>query len=131
MDSDEPGFGGLSGEQIPRLPEGTASLQWSYLFDIHEDWYGIYGGGIRYTDGYYSSYSQSISQVNVEIDSRTLADMSLAFTNDDIRITLYATNLFDSRALIDRSDVILAGAIDSTGVFERPRTLGVSLNYAF
>ena len=131
LDEDEPGFGGVEGENIPGLPEWTASVQWNYTFDLFDAWYGELSGGVRYTDEFHSTFSQSVSQLDVVVDARTLADISLTLSDDDIRISLYVTNLFDKKALTDRSDIILGNAVDSTGTFERPRTIGASINYSF
>lgn len=132
LNSDEPGFGGVADEQVPNLPEWTASLRWNYGFALPGEWQGTFSGGVRYIGKSYSAYGASVSNVRVEVDNRTLTDVNLSANYRNYTLGLYATNLFDERALNDRTDQIVGpGVVNSTGTFERPRTLGVNLRYDF
>lgn len=132
LNADEPGFGGVEGEQLPNLPKWTGSLQTTYSFDVFDDWSGVVGGGLRYTGSAVSSFRNSISIVPVEVDSRVLADVNLSVTNGKVTVGLYATNLFNKNALLNRRDNLLSdGSTASTGVFERPRTIGANVKVDF
>ncbi|GAB3282335.1 TonB-dependent receptor [Parahaliea aestuarii] len=132
LNDDEPGLGGVDGEQVPNLPEWTASLRWNYDFPLMGDWRGTFSGGVRYTGEYESAYSQSTTNQAVKVDSRTLTDVNLSVNYENYTVGVYATNLFDERALNSRTDQIAGpGVFNSTGVFERPRTIGVNLRYDF
>jgi iron complex outermembrane recepter protein len=132
LNDDEPGLGGVDGEQVPNLPEWTASLRWDYRFDLFGEWQGNFSGGVRYVGEFESAYSLSPSSKAVTVDNRTLADINLSANHSHYTVGLYATNLFDERALNSRSDLIAGADIyNSTGVFERPRTIGVNLRYEF
>lgn len=132
LDEDEPGIQGLEGENVPNLPNWKGSLQWNYVFDVSGDWSGTFGGGIRYIGGFDSAFRQSATQLSVPIDGRTFADINVGVSNGTVHLGLYATNLFDNRALLSRDNTILGGAVPApTGIFERPRTIGANVRVDF
>lgn len=132
VNSDEPGIGAVEGEFLPNLPDWQGSIQWNYAFDVSGEWTGHFGGGVRYTAGSASALSGATSVLNVPIESRTFADLNLTVSNGAVHVGLYATNLFDSRALLTRTDNFLGGAVtNSTGIFERPRTIGANVKVDF
>ncbi|WP_417464850.1 TonB-dependent receptor [Kordiimonas sp.] len=132
LNEDEPGFGGIKGEQLPDLPKWKLSLLADYMFDVTDTWAGNAGFGVRYTGKFMSSYGASTSTYPVEVEARTLVDAHVSFTNDNVTFGLYATNLFNERALQGRSDTILGGgSSDSNGIFERPRTIGANVKVDF
>jgi len=132
LNADEPGFGGVEGEQIPNLPKWTGSMQASYMFDLTDAWSGVLGGGLRYTGSAMSTYGNSLSTKAVEVEDRVLADLNLSVSNGDVTIGLYAKNLFNKRGLLNRNDDLLSnGSTISTGVFERPRTIGANIKVDF
>ncbi len=132
LDEDEPGIQGEEGENVPNLPNWKGSLQWNYTFDVSGNWSGSFGGGIRYIGGFNSAFRQSVTQLSVPVDGRTFADVNIGISNGNVHLGLYATNLFDNRALLSRFDEILGGAVPApTGVFERPRTIGANIRVDF
>ena len=132
VNSDEPGIGAVEGEFLPNLPDWQGSVQWSYTFNISGEWTGAFGGGVRYTAGFASALSGATSVLNVPIERRTFADLNLTVSNGFVHVGLYATNLFDNRALLSRTDNFIGGAVtNSTGIFERPRTLGANVKVDF
>lgn len=132
LNSDEPGFGGVEGEQIPDLPKWKGSILADYMFDVTDSWSGNAGFGVRYTGKFMSSYGASTSTYPVEVEARTLVDANLSFTNGNVTLGLYATNLFNKRAMQGRTDNILGGgSSDSTAIFERPRTVGANIKVDF
>ena len=106
-------------------------MQWGYSFPVMDDWDATFGGGFRYQGGYVSAFSQSLTEVPVEVDDYFIADLNLTVSNGTVSVGLYATNLFDVRAIADRDDSDIGGAIDSTAVFQRPRTIGLNVNVDF
>ncbi|MEQ9394344.1 TonB-dependent receptor [Haliea sp.] len=132
LDSDEPGFGGVAGEQFPTLPEWTASLQWNYGFPVFAGWQGNLGGGLRYTGNFVSAFSASVAVLPVKVDSRLVTDLDASVSNDRLTLGLYVTNLFDEQELVSRVDSIIAGTgVVSDGRFTRPRTIGVNARVDF
>ncbi len=128
LDEDEPGIQGSEGENFPNLPNWKGSLQWNYVFDVSGDWSGTFGGGVRYIGGFDSAFRESVTQLSVPIDGRTFADINVGVSNGTVHIGLYATNLFDNRALLSRDNSILGGSVPTpTGIFERPRTIGANI----
>ena len=137
LNSDEPGFGGVAGEQIPGVPKWKASLLFNYNKDITPEWTANLGGGIRYTDEITSNFAFTTTLADT-IEDRTIADLNLSLSNGQVQFGVYATNLFDERALVSRDDSIVAfdpttGApiTSSTGTFERPRTIGANIKVDF
>ena len=89
-------------------------------------------GGMLHTDSFVSAYRQSANVFATQVDSRTIADLDVKFSNDSITIGLYATNLFNTRTLTNQFTSLIAGVITNpTGVFERPRTVGANVSYKF
>lgn len=132
LDEDEPGIQGQEGENFPRLPKWKGSLQWNYVFDAWGDWSGNFGGGIRYIGGFNTDFENSVTQLSVPVDGRTFADVNVGVSNGTVHFGLYATNLFDNRALVSRENSILGGSVPTpTGVFERPRTFGANIRVDF
>lgn len=130
LNSDEPAFGGVGGEQVPGLPEWTASLRWNYGFGFAGAWQGVFSGGVRFIGENESAYGNSPSVERITVDSRTITDMNLSAMYKNYTIGLYATNLFDEQALNDRLDQNAgAGIFNSTGTFQRPRTIGINFRY--
>ncbi|MBO6504432.1 MAG: TonB-dependent receptor [Kordiimonadaceae bacterium] len=131
LNEDEPGLGGLADEDFPEIPNWKGSVQWNYIFPVFEDWDATFGGGLRYQGGYVSAFSQSLTEVPVEVDNYLVADLNLRVSNGRYSFGIYATNLFDARALAERDDLIVGPATDSTAVFLRPRTIGFNVNVDF
>ncbi|MBV1921007.1 MAG: TonB-dependent receptor [Pseudomonadales bacterium] len=131
LDSDEPTIGGVKGEDYPGLSNWKGSLQWNYTFDVTGDWTGSLGGGVRYRGGQHSTFSQSVNGVDVELDSYVLADLNLGITDGTYSVSLYATNVFNSDALVDRIDSIIGGGVSSTGNLVRPRVIGANVRLDF
>jgi len=131
LNSDEPTIGAVKGEDYRGLPNWKAAVLWDYIFDVSGDWIGNIGGGIRYRGEQHTNFSQSVNGVDMELDSYVLADMNIGITNDTYSVSLYVTNLFDSDALVDRTDSIVGAGIASTGNLVRPRVIGVNVRYDF
>lgn len=132
LNSDEPGFGGLEGEQHPNLPKWSGSVQWDYRFDVSENWTASLGGGVRYSSSFVSSFGASTTRVPVVVDSQILTDLNVNVSNESVSFGLYVTNLFNERVLAKRDDNILVGTgVVSTGVFKKPRTVGANIRFNF
>lgn len=132
LNSDEPNIGGLDGEDLPNLPNWKGAVQWNYTIEVSGDWTGTIGGGVRYIGGFQSAFSGAFSTLGVPVDGRTFADLNVGLSNGSVHFGLYATNIFDNRALLSRTDTLQAGTVvSSTGIFERPRTIGANVRVDF
>ncbi len=132
LNSDEPTLGGVGGENYPGLPNWKGSLQWNYAFEFISDWNGNFGGGVRHIGSSQSVFSAALTQASVKLESRTLADLNLGFSNGKVAVGLYATNLFNNKDIVNRDDDIIGPEMYlSSGVFERPRTIGANLRLDF
>ena len=137
LNSDEPGFGGIGGVQVPNIPKWKASVQWNYTHPISSSWTADFGGGVRYTSAFDSAFSFSTTVAD-RIEERVITDLNIGLGNEKVRLGLYVTNLFDERKLTTRTDQIvgldpmtMAPIFNSTGVFERPRTFGGNVTVNF
>jgi outer membrane receptor protein involved in Fe transport len=133
LNEDTPEIGGLKDVQYPDLPKWNGSAQFNYDVDLPSDWSGYFGGGLRYRGSFVSGFPASTTGgIAVPVDGELLADVNFNVTNGQFEFGLYVTNLFDNRALNDRSDNEAGpGAVNSFGNFERPRTFGVTLRYDY
>ena len=138
LKEDEPGFGGVKGEQLPMVPEYKAGVQWQYTHDLTPDWTGSFSGSVVYTGEQTSRFAVPRATFAGKLDARTITDLSLNATNGSVRVGLYVKNLFDERALSTRTDtdvnfdnIYTAGLDSSTGIYVRPRTIGVNVGYTF
>jgi iron complex outermembrane receptor protein len=133
LNEDTPEIGGLKDMQYPDLPKWNGSAQFSYDVDLPSDWSAYFGGGVRFRGSFVSGFPASTTGgIAVPVDKELLADVNFNVTNGQFTFGLYVTNLFNNRALNDRSDNEAGpGAVNSFGFFERPRTIGVTLRYDY
>ncbi|MFC3051615.1 TonB-dependent receptor [Kordiimonas pumila] len=138
LKSDEPTIGGVEGEFLPNLPKWTASLQWDYRVDVVDSWTANFGGGFRYAGKSISAYSQAPGSAATQLDSRLITDLNVTLSSENLSFTVYARNLFDEYKLTNRQDPILGAdpvtgdpIVSSSGVYERPRTIGVNMKIDF
>lgn len=132
LNEDEPEIGGVKGKQYPDLPRWKGSFQWNYLVDLSSDWSANFGGGVRYRGSFTSGFPDPeglTGDLEADVSSAVVADLNLDISNGRYGIGVYATNLFDKRAIRDRTDNFFGG--NSDGVFERPRTIGVTMRVDF
>ncbi|MFC3052326.1 TonB-dependent receptor [Kordiimonas pumila] len=135
LNADEPLFGGAEGDLVPNVPKWTWSVQADYGFDVASEWMANIGGGLRYVGEFETAFSNPAGEEYFsrpsQNDSRLVADMNFSISKDNLSIGLYANNLFNTRSLIGRTDYAVSVGGTSTGVFERPRTIGVNFNVDF
>jgi outer membrane receptor protein involved in Fe transport len=128
LNDDDPSLSGLSGQQTPRVPEWSASSRIRYDFSLASGQEAYVGLGLRYEDSSRSDYTNGFgSRNNVPSDSYVAADLNLGMSFDAVTLGLYATNLFNERAI----QSIVSNAFRHKGVPIKPRTVGVRLSVDF
>jgi len=128
LSEDEPGLSGLKGQQTPYVPEWSASSRIRYDFSLASGQEAYVGLGLRYEDSSRSAYTDGNEYVlNLPSDSYVAADLNAGVNFDSITLGLYATNLFDKRAV----QSIYSDPFQNRSVPIRPRTLGVRVSANF
>lgn len=130
LDDDDPPLGGLSGEQLPGIPEWTFSLSGDYDFMLGSlD--AFVGGGVAYQDSRKTSFKGggaiAPANANFDVDDYVTADLRTGVKFGRYRLSLYATNLFDKYGFQRATTVGTQG----NATILRPRTIGAVFSAEF
>jgi len=135
LDEDDPPLGGVSGEQLPGIPEWTFSLSGDYDFMLGSlD--AFVGGGVAYQDGRKTSFTGGIGSdgsviapenTNFNVDDYVTADLRTGVKFGRYKLSLYATNLFDEYGFQRATTVGTQG----NATILRPRTIGAVFSAEF
>ncbi len=135
LDDDDPIIGGLSGEQLPGIPEWTFSLSGDYDFMLGSlDTF--VGGGVAYQDRRKTSFNGGVgsggvvlapANANFDIDDYVTVDFRTGVRLGRYTLSLYATNLLDEYAFQRATTVGTQG----NATILRPRTIGVAFGAEF
>ena len=137
LDDDDPPLGGVSGEQLPGIPEWTFSLSGDYDFMLGSlD--AFVGGGVAYQDQRKTSFAGGIGSggeviapenSNFNVGDYTTVDLrtGVRFGGGRYSLSLYATNLFDEYAFQRATTVGTQG----NATILRPRTIGAVFSAEF
>jgi iron complex outermembrane recepter protein len=122
---------GKKGDEIPRVPEMTASLiaQYNYEMPVPE-WYGSVRLEGSFTDDSYTALSP-VDPTRRFQDSYQIFNARASFRNEDIDLdlTLFVENIFD-----EDGDVFIGGGSGgepTSKVTNRPQTVGVQITKGF
>lgn len=109
----------IDGHELPRAPAVTANMGAKYNLMPGLE----LSGNVTLSDTYYSQYD---NDPRGKIPSRVIANMQLAYTFKQGRVSVFAQNLFDSdkRVMVMNNDV-------STAVIQRPRLVGAVVQLDF
>jgi outer membrane receptor protein involved in Fe transport len=130
-----------AGTRLPVTPRLKGSAIARYEFPIGS-WDGHVQGAVSYTGDRRSDLRNFENRLLGMLNGYTTADVSVGMENDRFRIELFATNLLDSRGIIDTSVQCLEttcgdpdGISSTGGVFYdtviKPRTVGLKLGVDF
>ena len=135
LDDDDPPLGGLSGEQLPGIPEWTFSLSGDYDFMLGSlD--AFVGGGVAYQDQRKTSFKGGVGSggvviapenANFDVDDYVTVDLRTGVKFGRYRLSLYATNLFDEYGFQRATTVGTQG----NATILRPRTIGAVFSAEF
>jgi iron complex outermembrane receptor protein len=130
LDDDDPPLGGLSGEQLPGIPEWTFSLSGDYDFMLGSlD--AFVGGGVAYQDSRKTSFEGggaiAPENANFNVNDYVTADLHTGVRFGRYKLSLYATNLFDEYGFQRATTVGTQG----NATILRPRTIGAVFSAEF
>lgn len=134
LDEDDPAVFGLAGQQMPRIPEWTASSRIRYDFALTGEFNAFVGATARYTGSMRNFFDDgnTPSHFNIDSDAYTLVDFSAGVSRGAVAANIYVTNLFDDdtpTGLLTRG--ASTGNRQREGVPLRPRTIGLNLTVDF
>ena len=115
----------------------SGSLTAEYSHPINSTWRGFIGGGWRYVGSRYSAVEGSTSNglpQGLEARAYGVVDLHLGAQTRDLRISLFAKNLFDNRAYLAAQtyfNSLFLTPIDIQAPVLQPRTVGVSIDKSF
>jgi outer membrane receptor protein involved in Fe transport len=127
-----------AGARLPLTPMWSGSLTAEYSHPINESWRGFVGGGWAYVGSRYSllqgaMFAPGMPQ-SLEARAYGVVNLQLGARTHDLRIMLFAKNLFDNRVYLAPESYINSFAstpIDITAPVLQPRTIGVSVDKSF
>ena len=114
---------GLDGNELARSPTTTATLGFMYN---HSNGLEV-GADAQYSGSYHSHVG---NKPRGEIDSRTVANMQLAYNFADYRVFAYVKNITDVDD-VSFYRFIAANKEDDQVTIVQPRTWGVGLEFSF
>lgn len=127
LTEDAPGAGGKSGDQLPGSPRWTASVTADYQHPLDDSKTLLAGASYRYRGSVVNQFAHTSNPF--PIGPQNLVDLYAGLRISKATMRLYATNIFNKRAYAG-----LLYAVDSQHpeyVPVQPRTVGLSLDYAF
>ena len=110
---------GIEGNRFGRAPKYTANLGAKYL---HPSGFEA-GGDIRFSGGYYSAADNAETG---KIGSYSQTNLYAAYNFKQGRVSLYADNVFNSRR-----PVFISTADRQDALYQRPRSVGASVEWRF
>jgi iron complex outermembrane receptor protein len=141
LDDDETSaFGALAGENLPLIPEITAALRATQLFQIGSSVEGRVGLGVRYTDQQDTGFEGGVGGngavitpliANFVVEDRFVTDFNLGFDFGNVDLSFYVTNLFDEYGYNSGTARPMIGFIRATASVIEPRTFGGILRVKF
>ena len=131
LDDDDPGIGGVAGEQLPGIPELDWSLNGRYDF-VLGGLDAFIGAGVSYQDERKTGFAGGGAIVpatpSYTMEDYTLVDLRAGVQFDRYAVSVYATNLFDEYAFQNAGVII---PTQGNATILRPRTIGAVLNVDF
>ena len=120
----------LSGQPVTRAPELMANVNGTYIHQIGGGHTLEWRGRVSYEDDSVASYSDVDPAFNTTLQSRTLVDASVTFTDADDRyyVRLLGSNLTDERY---RTGVLSVATLWIMAAYGSPRYYGVEFGTRF
>lgn len=120
----------LSGQPVTRAPEWMGNLTGAYVHTIGDGHQLEWRARVSYEDDSVSSYSDVAPQYNTYLQSRTLVDASVTFTDRDDRyyLRLLGSNLTDERYRVGALSVATLWIMSA---YAPPRYWGIEFGTRF
>jgi iron complex outermembrane recepter protein len=119
----------LEGERLPWTPEHSAVATLQYAWDLNADM-GMFA---RWDTRYMSERNQNL-EGNVQFEAKSVSDVKLGFSMDNLDITAYVDNVLDDRTPENGvAFVNFFQAFQDMAIVYPPakRTFGVRMSYTF
>jgi iron complex outermembrane recepter protein len=130
LTSDAPSVGGSSGDPLPFAPKWSTAVDGDYTFPVFASYKGFVGAQWSYVGTRSTDFASSTVSGQVGLPHYNTVDARLGVDNDRYRVTLYAKNLNDSRAVTNFVDTGSPGLNGDITVIQ-PRTIGLTLSAKF
>lgn len=141
LDDDETAaFGALAGEELPLLPEFTASVRATYDFTVASKYDAFVVGGLRYVGERNTGFQGGTADdgtvvtpliVNFDLESYLVADLGIGMRFGNVTTTLFGNNLFDEYGFTGGSARPTVGGVRATANVLQPRTIGIRVAYDY
>ncbi len=121
---------GMKGDNIPYVPDFTASVSTRYEWNVGSLMAHI-AGDVTYVDGRGTEYRPTSASF-VELEDYTLVNLRIGLGDNDAgwQASVYANNITNNDSQIDVFRVV-AGLYPDGVIINRPRTVGLSLKKSF
>jgi outer membrane receptor protein involved in Fe transport len=127
LDEDSQNLGASKGDRVPYVPEWKAALMMAYEFPLRDTWKGFANFAVSAQGESFTTFSED-DPARFEIPSQAVGNLRVGVEANAWRLTLFADNLWDERAVylreLDNLDV-------KTWTYARPRTVGLELELDF
>jgi outer membrane receptor protein involved in Fe transport len=122
-----PLLGVLGGERAPQTPEQAASIAIDYARPL-----GSGEGFVSADVQYVGDRTTGVTILDsFDLEAYTLANLRLGYNQNNWSAYVFANNLFDERAVLDRGTDGLSSVPGSTVTYARPRTIGLTVRRSF
>ncbi len=126
-DLGDPDSRALDGQRMPNVPKFQGSASATYRTPVTDSFELVIRGDLSWRSSANTEFNPN-NPLDVELDSYALMNVRVGVENEDWNVSLFAKNLFDTRAQIDA----INGTQDPLAyVTVRPRTIGVSVTRNF
>jgi len=127
ISEDNVGFRAKKGDPLPYTARWAGAATASYDAALTKDWSSFFSAALRFSSKRYNDFS--LVPARVELPGYAMLDLRMGISNaDDLRLSLYMTNVTDKRAYLA---VANNSAPNPRIAVAQPRTIGFSISKAF
>ncbi len=132
LTSDAPGLGAFSGDELPYVPNVSATLNVDYRWPAFASYSAYVGASETYTGTRFTAFSPSVNVISphVKLPVYNTLQLRLGVDNERYNAQLYGNNITNSHGIQDYAN---QGGENQTGSasFIQPRTIGIELGVKF
>jgi outer membrane receptor protein involved in Fe transport len=132
LTADAPGLGAFSGDELPYVPNVSATLNVDYRWPAFASYSAYVGASETYTGTRFTGFSPQVTVLtpHVKLPVYNTLQLRLGVDNERYNAQLYGNNITNSRGIQDYTS---EGGANQTGTasFIQPRTIGIELGLKF
>jgi iron complex outermembrane receptor protein len=132
LTSDAAALGGMSGDQLPYVPDVISTLNMDYTWQAFGKFTGFLGGSWTYTGNRYTAFSSAVATVesHVKLPTYDTLKVQAGLNNGHYSLEVFGSNLTNARGI---TEYFNSGGHDQMGLaaFIQPRTIGIQLGAKF